>query len=186
MDLRATLRLAPGSGHVARRREALLYLPERDERLLDAFMSGPEGGELQALASATVAAGFDVTPFVAVCWTPAVRVMAFGAAAVETDQPSLPMLSGAGSRTWVEHSLAVESDARIESGPDDSPVDAATDLTSGVALAGGFRLELAAPIDRGAAVETAPAPAEKVTDATESVPRPAAPAEPSRRRRGRG
>ena len=53
------------------------------------------------------------------------------------------MLSGAGSRTWVEHSLAVESDARIESGASDATVDAATDLTSGVALAGGFRLELA-------------------------------------------
>jgi FHA domain len=176
MELRATLRLVPGSGHVARRRDALLYLPERDEHLLDAFMSSSEGGELQALASATVAAGFDVTPFVGVCWTPTVRVMAFGATAVETDQPSLPMLSGAGSRTWVEHSLAVESDARIESGASDSTVDAATDLTSGVALAGGFRLELAAPVDRGATVETAPAPAEKVTDATESIPRSPVPA----------
>ena len=190
MELRATLHLVPGSGHVARRRDALLYLPERDERLLDAFMGSPEGGELQALASATVAAGFDVTPFIGVGWTPAVRVMAFGAAAVETDQPSLPMLSGAGSRTWVEHTLAVESDARIESGASDSTVDPATDLTSGVALAGGFRLELAPPPDGVAAVETAPAPTEKVADATEGIPRPPVPAEAAaadrgRRRRGR-
>jgi hypothetical protein len=177
MELRATLRLVPGSGHVARRRDALLYLPERDERLLDAFMSSPEGGELQALASATVAAGFDVAPFVGVGWTPMVRVMAFGAAAVETDQPSLPMLSGAGSRTWVEHSMAVDSDARIHSGASDPPVDDATDLTSGVALAGGFRLELAAPVAHDAAVDTSPAPADKVTDATESIPRPPVPAE---------
>ncbi len=161
MELRATLQLVPGGGHVARRRDAFLYLPERDERLLDAFMGSPEGGELQALASATVAAGFDVAPFIGVGWTPTVRVMAFGAASVETDQPSLPMLSGAGSRTWVEHTLAVESDARIESGASDSTVDAATDLTSGVALAGGFRLELAPvapPPDGVAAAETAPAP----------------------------
>ena len=33
--------------------------------------------------------------------------MAFGDVAVETDQPSLPMLSGAGSRTWVEHTVAL-------------------------------------------------------------------------------
>ena len=175
MELHATLHLVPGSGHVARRRDALLYLPERDERLLDAFVGSPEGGELQALASATVAVGFDVTPFIGVCWTPTVRVMAFGAAAVETDQPSLPMLSGAGSRTWVEHTLAAESGARIESGATDSTVDAATDLTSGVALAGGFRLELAPP--GVAAVEPTPAPAEKVTDATEGIPRPPVPAE---------
>jgi hypothetical protein len=175
MELRATLHLVPGSGHVARRRDALLYLPERDERLLDAFMGSPAGGELQALASATVAVGFDVTPFIGVCWTPTVRVMAFGAAAVETDQPSLPMLSGAGSRTWVEHTLAVESGARIESGASDSTVDMATDLTSGVALAGGFRLELAPP--GVAAVEPAPPLTEKVTDATEGIPRQPVPAE---------
>jgi FHA domain len=177
MELHAALRLAPGGGHVARRGDALLYLPERDERLLDAFMSSPEGGELQALASATVAAGFDVTPFVGVGWTPTVRVMAFGATAVETDQPSLPMLSGAGSRTWVEHSLSVESAARIESGADDATVDEATDLTAGVALAGGFRLELAVAVDRGPAVAAAPAPPERSTYATESVPRPPPPVE---------
>ena len=177
MGFRATVRLVPGSGHVARRGDALLYLPERDAGLLDAFMGSPDGGELQALASATVAAGFDVTSFVGVCWTPAVRVMAFGAVAVETDQPSLPMLSGAGSRTWVEHSLAVETDTRIESGASDSTVDTATDLTSGVALAGGFRLELASPTERGASPEAAPEPAERVADATESVPRPPAPVE---------
>src|SRR5262245_48085848 len=130
MTVNAALRLAPGSGHVARRGDALLYLPEPDERLLDAFMDSVEGGELQAVASATVAAGFDVRPFVGVSWAPSVRVMAFGDVAVETDQPSLPMLSGAGSRTWVEHSLEIESAARIDAGGSDADVDPATDLAS--------------------------------------------------------
>ncbi len=81
--------------------------------------------------------------------------MAFGDVAVETDQPTLPMLSGAGSRTWVEHSLPLNGDAVIEVGGD-GDVDAATDLAGGVVLAGGFRLELVGAASRPAA---GPAPA---------------------------
>lgn len=180
MTVNAALRVAPGSGHIARRGDSLLYLPERDERLLDAFVTSVEGGELQAVASATVAAGFDVTPFVGVSWSPSVRVMAFGEVAVETDQPSLPMLSGAGSRTWVEHSFTVTSDARVEAGAPDTTADAATDLTSGVALAGGFRLELAIISDTEpttGTVEVEPpesAPVEEtIVDTTAAARRPA-------------
>jgi hypothetical protein len=170
----AVVRLVPGSGHVARRGDAVLYLPERDERLLAAFMESAEGGQLQAVASATVAAGFDVRPFVGVTWTPAVRVIAFGDVAVETDQPSLPMLSGAGSRTWVEHSLKVESAARIDAGASDATVDPATDLTSGVALAGGFRLELTGDRPEPEPTATAEPFASAPPDATEQIPRSAA------------
>jgi hypothetical protein len=178
MTLRAALRLAPGSGHVVRRGDALLYLPERDERLLDAFVTSVEGAELQAVASATVAAGFDVAPFVGVSWSPTVRVMAFGDVAVETDQPSLPMLSGAGSRTWVEHSFTVGADARVEVGAAETAADSATDLTSGVALAGGFQLELAVVGDEPTtdSVEAAPesvAIEETVIDATGAAGRQA-------------
>jgi hypothetical protein len=187
MTSSAVVRLVPGSGHVARRGDAVLYLPEPDERLLTAFMDSVAGGELQAVASAAVAAGFDVRPFVGVTWSPVVRVMAFGDVAVETDQPSLPMLSGAGSRTWVEHSLEIESAARIDTGASDATADPDTDLTSGVALAGGFRLELtgeradAEPAAPAAPTEPAATPEARVTtpaDATEPIPRPAAPAVP--------
>jgi FHA domain len=189
VTVNAALRLAPGSGHVARRGDALLYLPEQDERLLEAFVTSVDGGELQAVASATVAAGFDVAPFVGVAWSPAVRVMAFGDVAVETDQPSLPMLSGAASRTWVEHSFTVTSDARVEVGAADATADAATDLTSGVALAGGFRLELAVVAEEPATAVVEAAPAESVpveetiVDATAAAARPRdeAPARPSPR-----
>jgi hypothetical protein len=188
MTTRAVVRLIPGSGHVARRGDAVLYLPERDERLLEAFLDSTEGGELQAVASATVAAGFDVRPFVGVAWTPTVRVMAFGDVAVETDQPSLPMLSGAGSRTWVEHSLEIESAATVDTGTGDGTFDPVTDLTSGVALAGGFRLELTGDVAAEVAVPTPPpATAEPIepvvtapTDATEPIEEqvPAAPPAP--------
>jgi hypothetical protein len=191
--MHATVRLAPGSGILARRGDALLYLPERDERLVEAFMTGPDGGELQAVASATVAAGFEVAAYAAVGWGPTVRVMAFGAVAVETDRPSLPMLTGAGSRTWVEHSLTVDTTAVISIGDGEVTVDPATDLAAGVALAGGFRLELAAaattaPVEPPAEVDevepaqlqpTAAEPvAEPEVDPTTSVSR-TAPPEPS-------
>jgi hypothetical protein len=172
VTLRATVRLAPGNGLLARRDVALLFLPERDEQLVEAFMSSAAGGELQALASATVAAGFAVAPYAAVCWGPAVRVMAFGAVAVETDQPSLPMLSGAGSRTWVEHSLTVEGTAAIGVGGDDVTIEPRTDLAAGVALAGGFQLELAVSADG-----PAPAAPARVVVAEQVVP-PAATVEP--------
>ena len=56
----STLRLAPGAGLVVPRPTALLFSAAPDPALVEAFASSARGGELQALASATVAAGFDV------------------------------------------------------------------------------------------------------------------------------
>ena len=174
-DLTATLRLAPGPGLLARKATALLYAPGRDASLIDAFSASARGAEAQALASTTVGAGFAVGPFVCLSWDAGIRVMAFGDVAVETDQPSLPMLSGAGSRTWVEHTLVPNGTAVVEVVGADAAIDTATDLAEGVALAGGFRLELA---DRAASREPAPAAASEpsqTADVTEAVPRPEAP-----------
>ena len=55
--------------------------------------------------------------------------MVFGDVAVETDQPSLPMLSGAGSRTWVEHTLPLTGAASLAVAGGDA--DASTDLAAG-------------------------------------------------------
>jgi hypothetical protein len=161
------LRLAPGAGLLVRRPSALLYSAAPDPVLVEAFLAAPDGGELQALASSTVAAGFAVGPFVGLSWDGLVRVMAFGDVAVETDQPSLPMLSGAASRTWVEHSLPVTDDAVVEVRGVDT--DAATDLVAGTVLAGGFRLELRA--GRAAPLDLAPASPAVVADETAAVPR---------------
>jgi hypothetical protein len=188
MTRAATLRIAAGSGHVARRDDAVLFIPAGDERLVRAFTGALPGAELRAVASAVVESGFDVPAFVAVTWTPQLRVMAFGDIAVETDQPTLPMLSGAGSRTWVEHTLEELSSATIDVQARD--VDPLSDLAAGVALAGGFRLELNTPAAKPAAavapdalVEPAgradaePAPAQALADVpardrTEAVARP--------------
>ena len=66
--------------------------------------------------------------------------MAFGEVDIETDQPTMPMLSGAGSRTWVEHTMAQPTAATVEVNAQE--VDASSDLEVGTVPAGGFRLEL--------------------------------------------
>jgi FHA domain len=163
------LRLAPGSGVVSRRPGALLFAKSADKVLVDAFATSPPGAEMQALASATVATGFEVGPFVCLTWDGGLRVMAFGDIAIETDQPSLPMLSGAGSRTWVEHTVALSGGRAVIEVTGDA-TDPATDLVDGTVFAGAFRLELGEPAHAVAppVVEPELAPAE---DATASVPR---------------
>ena len=140
MIFATTLHLAPGSGRIARHEAALLFVLESGTDLMAAFIGAAPGAELRAVASAVIESGFAVPPFVAMAWSTELRVMAFGDLAVETDQPSLPMLSGAGSRTWVEHTLTDVTAATVDVRSDD--VDATTDLAAGVALAGGFRLLL--------------------------------------------
>ena len=166
----AVLRLAPGRGVVARRSTAVLFAPGRDEALYAAFVDSPPGGELQAVASATVAAGFSVDAFVALSWGDDVQVMAFGELAVVTDQPSLPMLTGSGSRTWVEHSLRPGGDAVIEVLPDEAVVDPASDLAAGVVPAGGFRLELHAAAEAIAPATSEPADVDQPTSAVPRAP----------------
>jgi hypothetical protein len=176
----ATVRLAAGEGLIARRPSALLFVPARDPVLVDAFTTSAPGAELQAVASTTVAEGFTVGPFVCLAWGSGVQVMAFGEVAVETDQPSLPMLTGAGSRTWVEHSMPLNGDAVIHVASPEGDVDEATDLAGGVVFAGGFRLELAAAVRTAPSPPPAPAVAEpEAGPVTEAVPRQPAAARPT-------
>jgi FHA domain len=163
------LRLAPGTGVLSRRGTALLYVREHDPVLVGAFATSEPAAELQALASATVAAGFEVGPFVGLAWDGGLRVMAFGDIALETDQPSLPMLSGAGSRTWVEHTVALPDGRAVVTVGGDA-ADASTDLVAGTVFAGGFRLELGVASAIARAEE-----AQARVDETRAVPRLAPP-----------
>lgn len=152
MTTLATVNLAAGTGHIVRRPDSLLFVPSGDERLVRAFTDAPDGGELQSVATATVEAGFEVPPFVAIQWGDRLRVMAFGDVEVETDLPTLPMLSGAGSRTWVEHSAPSPTEAQID--VSSAEIDALTDLAHGVAVAGGFRIALYAGAEQSAPPRT--------------------------------
>jgi hypothetical protein len=174
----ATLAMAPGDGLLARRPTALLFVPQRDAVLVEAFRVSEPGEELHAIATTVVGAGFEVGPFACVSWAGDVRVMVFGDVAIETDQPSLPMLSGAGSRTWVEHTLALSGAASLAVAGDGA--DADTDLAAGVGLAGGFRLDLV-PASAARHPEPPAAPAVAVAqpaDPTTAVPRVPAVQEP--------
>ena len=134
------MRVAPGGGRLTRRARALLFVPAGDdERLRAAFLSRPDGDELGSVGAAVVEAGFDVPAFVALAWGTELRAMAFGEVDIETDQPTMPMLSGAGSRTWVEHTMAQPTAATVEVNAEH--VDASSDLEIGTVPAGGFRLE---------------------------------------------
>lgn len=182
--LAATVHLAAGTGHVVRRHEALLFLPRPDDTVRAAFVAASPGDELQAVASATVAAGFEVGAYVCVGWRSPVRVMVFGDLAVETDQPSVPMFTGAGSRTWVEQTIPVEAAATVAVAGADGQADQVTDLRDGIAHAAGFLLRLRTgdateelPVDDVAAPVAADADAAGSGDPTTALPAPIA-AEP--------
>ena len=148
------LEVAPGLGWLARRPDALWWSPgpDRPARLLGAFLDAAGAAEA-AVTQAVVDVGFDVDPFTLVTWAADLRVVVMGALDVETDVPSLPLLSGAGSATWVEHRVGAVRDAAVFAG--EAPT-AGTDLAAGVVRAGGFRLTLTAAAPVGVARGVAP------------------------------
>ena len=102
-------RVAPAPALVAPSPRPLLFMPGGDVERLRAASTlarwrGPGPSPRRSSPPASTCGRF-----VAVAWETDLRVMAFGDVDVETDQPSLPMLSGAGSRTWVEHTITAPS-----------------------------------------------------------------------------
>lgn len=138
----SSLSMTTGAGLLCRAPSALLFIPtpsEGNDELVDAFLDGssltPDLGEL------VVERAFAVPPFVLITWADTVSLMVFGDVVVKTDQPSLPMLTGAASATWVEHHMRQVADtARVMIEP--LPEDDRTDLLDGVVPAGGFVLSL--------------------------------------------
>jgi hypothetical protein len=170
----ARVEVAPGTGWLAHRPGALLWSPDdgRPDGLLAAFLDAASSGAQSraAVTAAVVDASLDVPPFALVTWSPYLHVVVMGAVDVETDAPSVPQLSGATSRTWVEHGVAdATQPVVVLAGA--APV-AGTDVGPGVVRAGGFRLTVvpaerrpppAAPPGAGQVVETV----ERVVEATE-------------------
>jgi len=148
----AALRLASGDGVVARRPGALLFSPAPAGATLAAvFDAAPDdAGAIAAVKAAVVDAGFDVAPFGVVTWSAsAISLLVFGAVEIVTSLSTVPMISAAGSGTWVEHQVADP----LTDGPVvvavNAGVDEASDLRLGVVRAGGFQLELT-PVAAGA------------------------------------
>ena len=136
----STVEVAPGDGWLACRSGALLWCPDpsRPDALLAAFVDAPDAESTRAaVTDAVVGAALDVPAFALVTWTGDLHVVVMGAVDVETDAPSLPLLSGATSRTWVEHGVVGTAPVEVVAG---GRPGAGTDVGDGVVRAGGFRL----------------------------------------------
>lgn len=174
-----TLRLAPGSGRIVRRTAALLFVPETsDDELIKIFSEATSDREaVDDVCKHAVAANFSVSAFAMIAWEEPTKIFAFGDLAVATDQASAPMISGAGSATWVEHSLrGVGGDATVSTAADE--VDSITRLDSGVANAGGFSLTVHASTEApavSAAPEPEPAPVPSISPVPAAVTPPPSP-----------
>ena len=108
---------ATGGWHAVRERSCGLRIESRPDSLLEAFARragcGVDPGRRH---EAVVGAALDVPAFALVTWPGDLHVVVMGAVDVETDAPSLPLLSGATSRTWVEHGVAGTEPVEVVAG----------------------------------------------------------------------
>ena len=154
--------VAPGSGVVVRRDGGLLFVEQVEQAagLIDSFVLAASPDLLDAVTDEATRVGFEVSPFVALSWVDRLHVVVFGALDVVTDHPSMPMLSGSGSSSWVERRVRIE--AGTEAGADSTvsirvgaPADPMSDLQLGRAVAGGFAATFRSVPGGPAPVETA-------------------------------
>lgn len=165
----ASLQVAAGDGWVARRYDGVLFVGDAWPEVLEAFCAAGDTDAAQdAVTSAALAAAFEVPSFVIVTWGARVDCLVFGDVEVRSEDPSAPMLSAAGSSTWVERRLRPgdEGTLRVWAG---APGVAGSALGAGVVPAGGFELHLGtgdlddqhqSPDARLAAANPEPAPVE--------------------------
>jgi len=175
------VRIAAGAGTLIRRSTAILFVDGTDAAIVDAFVgsadAGPADAVIEAVTDALTAGEFRAPPFVLVAWDEQLHLVVFGAIEVRTDHPSLAMLSGAGSASWVERRLRSIGVATIEAG---AAADPASDLQLGRVAANGF----AATFEPSAAAASVPAapeatPSRSTTSPATAAPVPATPPTPS-------
>jgi hypothetical protein len=143
----ALLAIGPGDGRVARRADGLLFVaggpdPQSWQAIIDAYLEAPNADEArEAVTAAAIQAGFALDPFVMVTWADAIELLVLGPMEIRTDLPSVPVLSGTASATWVEHRVVhPPATAQLAAG---QPAAAGTRLDAGAVAAGGFALALA-------------------------------------------
>lgn len=137
-----------GAGVLARRADALLFIsgsgPAPTTGLIgvvDAFLRA-DGADAarDVVTAAVVDAGFSVEPFLLIGWNASVHVLALGDVELTSDLPTLAMLSGRGSSSWVEHRPPrLPARCQLRSGPSPMP---GSDLVAGCIPADGFLLHL--------------------------------------------
>jgi len=133
----AVLHFASGDGWLVRREDGLLFAAGEWGDALDGFAAAPDAaGGRDAVTTMAAMAAFDVPAFVVLTWGATVECVVFGALDVYTDDPTAPMLTAAGSGTWIERRLAVR-DGRLGVRAGDA-VQVRARLDAGVVPAGGF------------------------------------------------
>ncbi len=150
-----TLTVEPGEGILARREMHVLFVPVADgstAELLDAFTGASDDAVWADVSGVVMERSFSSPPFVCIDFSQQITLRVFGDVSATTDLPSVPMLSGVGSSTWVEHAApgsdSLSTAASIACHPmgvDDARAAdevVPTDLQAGVVPAGGFTLTL--------------------------------------------
>lgn len=174
------LHVASGAGRLCRTSHGVLFAPQPAEgwEEIVAAADSPQAEQqgIAVIADTLASRGLDAPAFVYATWHPRVAVLVFGDVELRTDHPAVPMLSGAGSQTWVEHSVpAADGQVTLFVTP---PEDTDTDLTAGTVPAGGFRLQLRTDVAVGIGdVDAAPTGAD-TTPATPRAGSGSAPPEP--------
>lgn len=142
---RLAVGVASATGLLARRREGLLFASGTTfagwPQLAERFVNEDDiEAARDAVIAEVVAASFAIDPFALITWSDAVHVHVLGDISLTTDLPTLPMLSGRGSATWVEHRAPRSSTpCRLWLGV--APAGH-SDLVAGIVPADGFSLEL--------------------------------------------
>ncbi|MFT7601074.1 MAG: hypothetical protein ACI8TP_004024 [Acidimicrobiales bacterium] len=179
MTYKLTLQTAPGTGILARSARAVLFVPtpgDGVEKLLAAFTEADEGEVMTAVADAIVGNDFTFPPFTCVTVNGQISLRAFGEIDLQTDQRSVPKLSGRGSSTWVDHVVHGTPDA-VHIGAGEGAIDQLTDIKLGIVHAGAFVL-LASNSSGGSKPLEVPDPSMASLDPPVVPEPPAPPAEP--------
>jgi len=165
-----------GAGLLARRADGLLFTCGTSfagwSQLIEQFLDADDvEASRDAVTDGVIAASFAIDPFAMVTWSDVVHVHVLGDISLTTDLPSLPMLSGRGSASWVEHRAPrTTGQCRLWLGATPIP---GSDLGAGVTPADGFSLELEAgsPARERASIQSdRPAPSPASGPRSEPVP----------------
>ncbi len=138
------LQIAPGSGIISRKPEAVLFIPhigDGMEKQLTAFITASDGHEFDAVADAVIDNDFAVPHFACVQAGREITLRVFGDVELRTDQRSVPSLIGDRSSTWIDHGIH-------------GRLDELTDLVLGTVHAGGFNLLVTSTGDQPARSES--------------------------------
>jgi hypothetical protein len=143
--IRLGVGVGSAAGLLARRCDGLLFVAGTTSAawptLIEQFLAADDvEAARDAVTAGIVAASFAIDPFAMITWADTVHVHVLGDITLTTDLPTLPMLSGRGSATWVEHRAPRSTrPCRLWLGADPAP---ASDLAAGVVPADGFSVEL--------------------------------------------